>query len=133
MLLDRVCVSFADGVIKLLEDSLPPLIHRVILLEQLSLANGPQPLQQKHTHDRSARRHVPSYNSRHAANAATSHLDHGVLRLIHNQNLTVTQELSAHHMQQGLPATMSPNVMMLPWCQRVIMHMCCLWSCRKVE
>ncbi len=133
MLLDWVSVSFADGVFKLLENSLPPLVHWVILLEQLSLANGLQPLQQKHTHHRSARCHVPSYHSRHAANAATPHLDHGVLRLMHNQNLTVTQELSAHHMQQGLPATMSPNVMMMPWCQRVIMHMCCLRSCRKVQ
>ncbi len=50
MLLDRVRVRFADGVIKLLEDSLPPFIHRVILLEQLSLADGLQPLQQKHIH-----------------------------------------------------------------------------------
>lgn len=50
MLLDWVSVSFADGVFKLLEDSLSPLIHRVILLEQLSLADGLQPLQQKYTH-----------------------------------------------------------------------------------
>ncbi len=59
MLLDWVSVSFADGVFKLLEDSLPPLIHRVILLEQLSLADGLQPLQQKHTHHHCATYHVP--------------------------------------------------------------------------
>ena len=64
MSLDCVSVSFADGVFKLLEDSLPPLIHRVILLEQLSLADGLQPLQQKHTHHHCATCHVPSCHPR---------------------------------------------------------------------
>jgi len=55
--------------------------------------------------------------------AATPHLDDGMLRSTHKQNLTVTQELGAHHMQQRLPAALSPNVMMLPSCQQVSMHM----------
>ncbi len=33
------------------------------------------------------------------------------------------QELGARHMQQRLPAALSPNVMMLPLCQQVSMHM----------
>jgi len=150
MLLDRVCVSFADGVIKLLENSFPPLIHRVILLEQLSLADGLQPLQQKHTHHHCATFHVPvagykEHLMRNAgfcpttvplkacSKAANPHLDDSMLRLTHKQNLTVTQELGAHHMQQRLPAALSPNVMMLPSCQQVSMHMCCLRSCREVQ
>ena len=43
---------------------------------------------------------------------------------MHKQNLTVRQELGAHRVQKRLPATMSPNVMMRPWCQQVIVHMC---------
>ena len=43
--LNWVGVRFADGAFKLLEHPLPPLIDWIILLEELSRANGPKPLQ----------------------------------------------------------------------------------------
>ena len=43
---DWVCVGFADAFLEMLENPVPPLIYRIILLEQLSLADGLQPLQQ---------------------------------------------------------------------------------------
>ncbi len=47
---DWVCVSFADGVFELLEDPVPPLIHRVLLLKQLNFADGLQPLHKQRIH-----------------------------------------------------------------------------------
>jgi len=42
-----------------------------------------------------------------------------MMQSMHKENLT---ESPVHLTQQRLPATMSFNVMLLPWCQQVIMH-----------
>ncbi len=49
---DWVCVSFVDGVFKLLEDPVPPLVHRVFLLKQLNFADGLQPLHKQRIHQK---------------------------------------------------------------------------------
>ena len=43
--LNWIGVRFADGAFKLLENPLPPLVDWVIPFKQLSLADGPKPLQ----------------------------------------------------------------------------------------